>query len=257
MAASATRRYTCASLRQPQEGKAISRPANTHLYYEPAYRAAEAARMIALPAGTVKAWCFGHDYVQASGKPKRFKPLVTPADGKARLLSFNNLCELHMLVAIRRHYRVSMPSVRSSLSYVRKVLQTPRPLLAGDFLTNGVHLFIGHAGGLLNTSREGQASLSSDFQRELQRVERDKHGSPVRLFPTTRGLAAALDSPRSVVVDPKLSFGRPVLARAGVATAVIQDRFLAGDSPREMAQDCGVDEPDIWEALRFEQRLAA
>jgi uncharacterized protein (DUF433 family) len=60
-----------------------------------------------------------------------------------------------------------------------------------------------------------------------------------------------------VVVDPKLGFGRPVLARAGVTTEVIQDRFLAGDSPREMAQDYAVDESDIWEALRFEQRLAA
>ncbi len=235
----------------------MSRPANPHLYDEAAYRATEAARLIALPPATVKAWCFGHDYVQADGKPQRFKPLVTPADGKARLLSFNNLCELHMLAAIRRYYRVSMPSVRSSLSYVRRALQTPRPLLAGDFLTNGVHLFINHAGGVLNTSREGQASLSPDFQRELQRVERDKHGSPVRLFPATRASVAASDSPRSVVVDPKLSFGRPVLARAGVATAVIQDRFLAGDSPHEMAQDYGVDEPEIWEALRFEQRLAA
>ncbi|MCI4430438.1 MAG: DUF433 domain-containing protein [Burkholderiales bacterium] len=235
----------------------MARTLHTDLYDEPAYRAGEAARMLALPAATVKAWCFGHDYLQSDGTPKRFKAVVTPADAKDRLLSFNNLCELHMLAAIRRHYRVSMPSVRTSLSYVRKVLQTPRPLLAGEFLTNGVHLFIGRAGAVLNTSREGQAALSPDFQRELQRVERDKHGSPIRLFPATRALAAALDSPRSVVVDPKLGFGRPVLARAGVTTEVIQDRFLAGDSPREMAQDYAVDESDIWEALRFEQRLAA
>jgi uncharacterized protein (DUF433 family) len=235
----------------------VARTHQTDLYDEPAYRAAEAARMLALPAATVKAWCFGHDYLQRDGKHQRFKSVISPADAKGRLLSFNNLCELHMLAAIRRHYRVSMPSVRTSLSYVRKVLQTPRPLLAGDFMTNGVHLFVEHAGVVLNASRQGQATLSPDFERELRRVERDKHGSPIRLFPTTRAVGAALDSPRSVVVDPTVGFGRPVLARAGVTTQVIQDRFLAGDSPHEMAQDFGVDEADIWEALRFEQRLAA
>ena len=40
-------------------------------------------------------------------------------------------------------------------------------------------------------------------------------------------------------------------------TAVISDRFMAGDSVAEMAQDYGVAETDIDEALRFTQRLAA
>jgi uncharacterized protein (DUF433 family) len=110
---------------------------------------------------------------------------------------------------------------------------------------------------MLNASRQGQVELSADFQRDLRRVERDARGVPVRLFPSTRGPSAVQDQPWVVVVDPKLAFGRPVLVKAGVTTSVIQDRFLAGDSPREMAEDYCVDEPDIWEALRFEQRLAA
>ena len=227
------------------------------LYDEPAYRASEAARMLALPSSTVKAWCFGHDYRHGDGMRKRFRAIVEPAGGKEKLLSFNNLCELHLLAAIRRHHRVSMPAVRSSLNYVRRTLKAHRPLLGADFLTNGVHLFIKHAGVVLNVSREGQASLSVEFQRDLQRVERDRHGAPVRLFPSTRITPSADELTRTVVVDPMLAFGRPILANAGVTTAVIQDRFLAGDSPREMADDFGVDESDIWEALRFEQRLAA
>lgn len=227
------------------------------IYDEPAYRAAEAAHMLALPPGTVKAWCFGHDYIHRDGKHKKFRALVEPADAKRKLLSFNNLCELHMLAAVRRHYRISMPSVRNSLRFVCKALGTERPLLASEFLTNGVHLFIEHAGVVLNASRAGQSSLSTEFERELSRVERDARGIPIRLFPATRQAPTVADHPMRVVVDPTLAFGRPVLAHAGVTTAVIHDRFLAGDSPREMAEDYRVDEPDIWEALRFEQRLAA
>ena len=235
----------------------MSRNTRPPIYDEPAYRAVEAAHMLALPPGTVKAWSFGQDYVHRDGKHKRFRALIEPADDTARLLSFNNLCELHMLAAIRRHYRVSMPSVRESMKFVRRQLQTDRPLLSSAFLTNGVHLFIEHAGVVLNASREGQASLSQDFERDLSRVQRDARGVPVRLFPVTRDAPAVAEQPLAVVVDPRIAFGRPVLASAGVTTAVIHDRFLAGDSPSEMAGDYRVDEPEIWEALRFEHRLAA
>ena len=235
----------------------MSRTTHLPVYEEPAYRAVEAAHMLALPPGTVKAWSFGQDYLHRDGTHKRFRALIAPADAKERLLSFNNLCELHMLAAIRRHYRVSMPAVRDSMNFVRRKLRMDRPLLSSEFRTNGVHLFIEHVGVLLNASREGQASLNSAFDRDLSRVERDARGVPVRLFPVTRDTPAADIQPLAVVVDPRLAFGRPVLASAGVTTSVIQDRFLAGDSPREMADDYSVDEPDIWEALRFEHRLAA
>ena len=235
----------------------MSQTPRTSISDAPAYRAAEAARLLALPAGTVTAWSFGQDYLPVDGKSKRFHALVAPADSNARLLSFNNLCELHMLAAIRRHYRISMPAVRDSMKFVSLELAQERPLLSVEFLTNGVHLFIERAGVVLNVSRAGQAALSADFERELARVQRDARGAPVRLFPATRGKLSVAHQPTVVVVDPLLAFGRPVLASAGVTTAVIQDRFLAGDSPADMAEDYRVDEPDIWEAIRFEHRLAA
>ena len=92
----------------------MSQTPRTSLFDAPAYRAAEAARLLALPTGTVTAWSFGQDYQPVGGKRKRFHALLAPADSKARLLSFNNLCELHMLAAIRRHYRISMPASRTA-----------------------------------------------------------------------------------------------------------------------------------------------
>lgn len=235
----------------------MTRTSPISVYDDPAYRAAEAAHMLALPVGTLKAWGFGQDHHLESGRRKQFRPLIDAADSKHKLLSFNNLCELHTLAAIRRHYRITMPAVRSALTYLQKQMSSHRPLLAAEFLTNGASLFIQHAGTVIDISREGQASLSADLERDLRRVERDARGIAVKLFPVTRATSGVADQPHSVVIDPKLAFGRPILANAGVTTSVIQDRFLAGDSPREMAEDYRVDEADIWEALRFEQRLAA
>lgn len=233
---------------------------SSSLHDEPAYRSAEAARLLALPRETVKAWCFGQDYRHQDGKPKRFVRLIDAADAKRKLLSFANLCELHVLAAVRRHHRIPMPKVRDSLDFVAHELGTSRPLLAKEFLTNGVELFVEHASQLLNTSRKGQQALQGEFERALSRIRRDDRGMPVRLFPyTRRGASELADQPDAIVIDPRLAFGRPALVRAGVTTEVIEDRFRAGDSPREMADDYGVDEADILEAIRFEleQRRAA
>lgn len=235
----------------------MTRAGHFSLYNEPAYRAAEAAHMLALPTGTLKAWGFGQDHRLEDGRRKQFLPLIQAADGTARLLSFHNLCELHTLAAIRRHYRIPMPAVRSALEYLEERMGTHRPLLAADFLTNGISLFIQSAGAVINVSREGQATLSAELDRDLRRVERDVRGVAVKLFPATRAAPDVADQPQVVVINPLMAFGRPILAEAGVTTAVIQDRFLAGDSPGEMADDYRVDESSILEALRFEQRLAA
>lgn len=182
--------------------------------------------------------------------------MIRPAAEKTRLLSFANLCELHVLSAIRRHHKVSLPKVRDSVDYLRSQLGSDRPLLDNQLHTNGIDLFVEHASHLLNVSKRGQEAMRGDFEQALARIERDNKGAPVRLFPFSR-TASGAEQPKSVVIDPRLSFGRPVLSHAAVPTEVIADRFRAGDSLAEMAKDYSVDEKEIEEAIRFEQRRAA
>lgn len=227
------------------------------IFQTPAYPVSEAARILNLPIATVKAWCFGQIYRSAAGSPKRFKSVIQAADSNARLLSFANLCELHVLSAIRRHHKISLPKVRDSISYVQTHLGTNRPLIDRQFKTNGIDLFVEHASHWLNATKQGQEALRGEFALALARIERDQNGMPVRLFPFSRSTAPGNNQPKSVVIDPRLSFGRPVLSNAAIPTEIIVSRFRAGDSMAEMAQDYGVDEKEIEEALRFEQRCAA
>lgn len=227
------------------------------IFNEPAYAANEAAYMLFLPASTLKAWCFGQIGRDASGATRNFKPVIQPADGKKRLLSFANLCELHVLAAIRRQHNIPLPKVRASLAYVRRELNSDRPLIDREFKTNGVSLFVEHASKLLNVTEQGQEAMRGDFEVALARIERNREGAPIRLFPFSRTSAVLDTQPRAVVIDPRLSFGRPVLVNAAVPTGIIFDRFSAGDSLAEMAGDYGVSEKEIEEALRFEQRAAA
>ena len=226
------------------------------IHDDPAYTAREAAHILNLPAATLKAWCFGQGYRLPSGTRKQFQPVIRPADSAARLLSFVNLCELHILSAIRRQHKISLPKVRDSMEYVRSKLGCERPLIDRQFRTNGIDLFVEHASKLLNVSKH-QEALRGEFELALTRIERNSSGMPIRLFPFSRSSATDKGQPMTVVIDPRLSFGRPVLSKVAVPTEIIVDRFRAGDSVAEMAGDYGVGEDEIQEALRFEQRRAA
>ncbi|MBN1607746.1 MAG: DUF433 domain-containing protein [Polyangiaceae bacterium] len=56
--------------------------------------------------------------------------------------------------------------------------------------------------------------------------------------------------PRLIVIDPELGFGRPVLTGTGIPVSIIHERFKAGDSASNLADDSGVGVDAIEEALR-------
>jgi uncharacterized protein (DUF433 family) len=75
-------------------------------------------------------------------------------------------------------------------------------------------------------------------------------GVPVRLYPFSRDPAE--DSPRTVVIDPRVRFGRPTVANRGVPTDILFERFQAGDTVAGLADDYGFPAPEVEEAIRYE-----
>jgi uncharacterized protein (DUF433 family) len=112
-------------------------------------------------------------------------------------------------------------------------------------------LFIEKLEQLINASKAGQLAMPN-LLPQLDRIERDPQGLPLKLFPFTRSSdsrVSAID-PKMVVMNPRISFGRPPVG--GVATSTIWNRFRAGDSPSELARDYGLAPEAIEEAIRCE-----
>jgi uncharacterized protein (DUF433 family) len=220
----------------------------------PAYPFVEAAHYLNIPVSTLRAWFLG----QGHGVAKRaFKPVIRLDGNDRRAMSFLNLVEAHVLAAIRRQYQVPLPKVRQALSYVSKKLNTDRPLANAEFQTDGLDLFIEKLGSLINVTREGQTEMADVMRDHLRRIERNTQGVPIRLFLFTRK-DEIRDQPSPVVVDPQIAFGRPVLAGRAVPTAVLADRFKAGDTLTQLAEDYDTSSQNIEEALRCElERKAA
>ena len=178
------------------------------------------------------------------------------ADPTERLLSFLNLVEAHVLDALRRRHEVRLPKVRAALDYLERSGVCPRghPLADPSLQTDGLDLFIDRYGELINVSKAGQTAMRTMLEAHLRRIDRNPSGAPVRLYPFTR--KHDTEEPRVVMMDPRVQYGRPVLVGSGIPTAVIAERYKAGESIQDLAADYRREPEEIEEAIRCELRLA-
>ena len=216
----------------------------------PAYTISEGAHYLAVPAATIRYWSVGRD---------DYAPLIEVPQHVPALLSFLNLTELHVLAAIRRKHEVKMPSIRRAIQYLAASapasVDKRHPLISRALETDGLDLFIEQYGQLINISRAGQTAMREIISAALRRIDRDPAGVPIKLYPFTR--SATDQTPSMVVIDPRLSAGRPVIAGTGVATQLIAERYKAGESISDLAHDYERGHEEIEEAIRCELQAAA
>lgn len=217
---------------------------------QPAYATAEAARYLHLPPATLRSWVVGRHYTTRNGS-RRFEALVEPASEQPLLLSFWNLIECHVLRALRTEHGVPLREVRQALTYAERKLRISNLLLRKDLLTDGGGLFLDRFGKLVDLSASGQLAMREVLAAHLSRVEWDGNRFPIRLYPylaTERS-----DSVRSIAIDPAVAFGRPIVARRGITTAVLVERYDAGESLTDVAADYDLTESEVTQAIVYEQ----
>ncbi len=220
----------------------------------PAYGLSEASHYLGIPKATLRSWVLGRHYPIETGK-QFFRPIIELPDKEKPLLSFVNRVEYHVLVAIRQRHGIKFWRVRGAVEYIERHLDSRHPLVEQRFVTDGADLFVEQFGRLVNISREGQLAIKELIQTYLRRIERDSAGFPIRLYPFTRERKP--DEPKTIVIYPYISFGRPVLAGTGIATTIIAQRYKAGESIEELVEDYGRPTSDIQEAIRCELWLNA
>jgi uncharacterized protein (DUF433 family) len=211
-----------------------------------------------VPLSTLRSWIFGQAYPTNKGRQVSTPIIKVPGDdAEPTRLSFTNMVEAHVLSGIRYRHGVPLSAVRRAVNYLAKEFGSSHPLADKDFQTDGVSLFVDHLGLLLNVSAPGQFAMREILGALLRRVDRDNHGLAIRLYPFSRRptltpAGVLEESPRSVVIDPRVAFGRPVLVGTGITTLSIAERFDAGEEVEDLAADYGRLPREIFEAIRCE-----
>lgn len=155
-----------------------------------------------------------------------------------------------MLRSLRNEYGVPLQHVRKALAYAESELQIDQLLLREELCTVGGQLFLDRYGELMNLSASGQLAMRKVFEAHLKRVEWGTLPFPVRLYPflVTDGSDA-----RSIMIDPQISFGRPVVSKAFVSTRSIVDRIDAGEAVEDVARDYELTRTEVEEAVVYER----
>jgi uncharacterized protein (DUF433 family) len=227
----------------------MARKAPPDLRASPTYGISESAHYLGISESTLRSWLFGRPYPTRSGIVRRTTPIIEPADKKNEILSFYNLVEAHMLLFQRQVYGIKLPAVRTAVEHVKKTLGLERPLIHQVFYTDGRDLFVKELEGrvIVNASRRGQLGIWQILNMYVQRIDWDKDGLAAKLFPVR---ASQTNGPR-IVIDPKISFGRPVLLGTGITASVLWHRKRLGEGIDEISKDYGIDRSAVEEAISY------
>ena len=215
-----------------------------------AYGLAEAARYLKLPAPTLRSWVAGRAYPRAKGAVGQFRPLIHPPEKQPPVLSFWNLIEAHVLRSLRTEHGVSLKDMRNALAYAERTLKIDRLLLRKELRTDAGRVFLDRYGELIDLSASGQLAMRKLFEEHLKRVEWDEWKFPIRLYPFVSGDTQA---GRTIAIDPKIAFGRPIVARAGISTSAITGRIDAREPAAEVAADYDLSVEEVEQAVLYER----
>ena len=196
----------------------------------PNYQVRDAARYARISPQTVAAW---HNRM-LSDRERRVE------------LSYMQLIEVAVVAAARKA-GMKLKDIEAAREYTSTKLQSEFPFAEIEFKTDGKHLMFddevlaeGKPGAWVSADQGGQLV----WKRIVNRLKEFEYEDGKAL----RWRVAGRSSP--IVIDPRVSFGAPTVR--GVATWAIRGRYQAGESDHDIAEDFGIEIPDVRKALRFE-----
>jgi len=215
----------------------------------PMYSYAEAARLLDLPAATLRWWLEG-----ARRGDVDYLPVIRPERTGADV-TWGEFVEAGLLRGYRQK-NVPLQRMRPFIAEMRERTGMPYPLAHWrpliDHAARKLVYEIQHQVDLPSSMylvefEGGQMELAPAAIQFLDRVDFDAGGAAQRYWP------AGKESP--VAIDPDIAFGMPQIR--GIRTESVAESIDAGESNDEAARSWGLAPSDITAALEWEHRQKA
>jgi uncharacterized protein (DUF433 family) len=218
-----------------------------------AYTVGDATRLSGVPGPRIHRWLQGRSR-EYRGETVRDEPLWVaelPEFDGGLYLGFRDLVELRMVDAFRSQH-ISLPYLRKVVQAARDIIGDDHPFSTSLFKTDGRSLYL----EVLSRTDEpklieflsGQHAFHSIVSSGLKDI-RFEGGVASHWVPEA--------GKGEVVIDPKRSFGEPLLTRYGVPTITIQKMSQTGRTVAQISSDFEIDPKSVRAAIAFESRLAA
>lgn len=221
------------------------------------YPLRQAARLVGVETRAVRRWLLGYGR-KHRGSRVRSEPLWrTQLEGQelpGEVIGFRDLLELRMVAAFVKH-GVDLKVIRATVDAASSSLGSDYPLSNKRFMTDGRRIFL-HAmeqttGNSQLIDLAGRQFVFSEvIKPSLYAGIEYEDGGARRWFP--------LGSRKTVVLDPGLQFGTPVLVDVAIPTDTIHASFIAEQRDKAMvARIFSITPRMVMAAVEFEEKLAA
>jgi len=209
----------------------------------------ETAGYLGIPKSTVQWWAH---------PPRGKTSLITcfPRRGREATVPFIGFAEAYVLSAFRRA-GVPLQRIRPAVEALSSTIGIEYALASKRLYTDGAEVLYDYAvardeGELLDlvVVRTQQHQFSPLVKEYLKRIHYAGDGWASSVHLPIYGRAA-------VIVDPKVAFGLPLVSHGGARVEDLVDRFQAGDSVAELADDFGVPADEVEDVIRVATRTAA
>jgi uncharacterized protein (DUF433 family)/DNA-binding transcriptional MerR regulator len=219
-----------------------------------AYTVPEAARLLQLPAVSIRRWVGGYAY-RNSNRDRMSQPalwrLQHPKYDHHLELGFRDLIELKF---VREFLKagLSIKTIRSCLQETLRIINDPHPFATRRFKSDGKTIFFEQ----IKDTGEAQLLDLKNRQYALGKIieqsfkDLDIQDDIVASWRPFRGK-------QTIVIDPNRSFGQPIAAQSGIPTVVLADAVRAEGSVAAVASLYEVDAKAIRDAVSFEKTLKA
>jgi len=218
------------------------------------YSFQEASVLTGISVSNLRRWLRG--YKSTSGKNKNVLPPIWDtelAGSELDSLSFHDLLEARFVKEFHDH-GVSLQTIRTISRHARELFESPYPFTCKRFQTDGKTIFAeslresGEAD--LVDLRGKQIVFSKIIQPFLyEGIEFGVDERALRWFPVKN---------KKVVLDPAISFGKPIVTDIGIRTDILYEAYLAeGKNKKLVAQQFEISTQAMNTVIRFEERLVA
>ena len=213
-----------------------------------AFTLREAATYLNVPNSTLHHWARPADGAT---------PIITcfPRRGREATVPFFGFAEAYVLSAFRRA-GVPMQRIRPAVNALSSGIGVEYALASKRLYTDGAEVLYDFATsegdeelGGLTVVRTGQRQFAEVVRDYLKRITYGGDGWASRVRLPTYAHA-------EVVVDPFRAFGMPLVVHGGARVEDLVDRFVAGDTLADIAEDFGVPEADVEDVVRVAARAA-
>lgn len=220
------------------------------------YPLRQAARLVGAEPRVVRRWVHGYSR-KYNGESVRLAPLwqtqFSEEDLPDEVIGFRDLLELRMVAAFVQH-GVDLRLIRATVEEAARIFGQHYPLTNRKFLTDGKRIFLQAmeqtTGNwqMLDIERRQYVFVDIIKPSLYAGIEYDENGA-TRWFP--------LGKRKTIVLDPALQFGAPVVAQAGIPTDTIYASYLAEGRDKAMVSRVfNITPKMVTDAVQFEERLA-